>query len=251
MRKLLNLAQDNRGKGAALRAEAGTDDDGAEITTIYVYDMIDGYWGINAADFARMLADISSPTVALRINCPGGDVFEARAMMAAIAEHPATFVAKIDGLCASAATALTLACDSVEIIEGGFYMIHQAWTFAMGNADDMRKSADLLDKVDASLIAGYAKKCGKPADEIKQLMAAETWFDAQEAVDAGFCDCVTEIPTGGDAKAYAAAQARAFNLSVYDRAPKALIEPAPEPGIDDADHVRMLARLKLYERTAD
>ena len=244
-RKLLNLAQDNRGKGAALRAESGTDGDGADVTTIYVYDVIDSYWVITASDFDRVLGGVTSPKILLWTNCPGGDVFEARAMMAAIAEHPAEIVARIDGLCASAATALTLACDSVEIVDGAFYMIHQAWTFAMGNADDMRSTADLLDKVDGALIAGYARKCGMSAEEIKVLMQAETWYDAQEAVDAGFCDALVEIPVGGSK-----ANARAFNLAAYQHAPKALIEPADEPVIDETVRTRMMARLNLYERTA-
>ncbi|MDF0489201.1 Clp protease ClpP [Sphingomonas sp. H39-1-10] len=238
-RKLLNLAQDNRGKGSGLRSEAT----GADTTTVYVYDVIDGFWGVSAADFARELAAITTPKVKLRINSPGGDVFEARAMMTAIAEHPATFTAQIDGLAASAATALTIACDTVEIAEGGFYMIHQAWTFAMGNADDLTATAALLTKIDDVLIAGYAKKTGKPDAEISALMKAETWFSAQEAVDNGFADAIAAAPDKA-----AKAQARAFNLAAFANAPKALTEKQIE--IDETVRVRMLARLNLYERTA-
>ena len=242
MRKLLNLAQANTGKGSGLRSEAT----GADTTTVYVYDVIDSFWGINASDFAREIAAIKTPNVLLRINCPGGDVFEARAMMTAIAEHPAKFTAKVDGLAASAATALTLACDSVEIADGGFYMIHQAWTFAMGNADDMKATAVLLAKIDDVLAQGYADKTGKPTDEVMGLMRAETWFTAQEAVDAGFADSVAESPTKK-----AKAQATAFNLTAFANAPKALTEPQPDAEADaEAARVRMRARLGLYERTA-
>lgn len=232
-RKLLNLAQDNRGKGSGLRAEASGD-----TTTIYVYDVIDSFWGVSASDFAREIAAVTTPNVLLRINSPGGDVFEARAMMTAIGDHPANFVAKIDGLAASAATALTLACDSVEIADGGFYMIHQAWTFAMGNADDMTATAALLGKIDDVLVAGYAEKSGKEADEVLALMKAETWFTAQEAIDAGFADKIAE-PAGKNA--------RAFNVAAYANAPKALTELQPDP---EAMRLRMLARAGLYERTA-
>lgn len=235
MRKLLNLAQENRGKGSGLRSETS----GTDSTTIYVYDVIDGFWGVSAADFSRELAAITTPNVLLRINSPGGDVFEARAMMTAIGDHPANFTAKVDGLAASAATALTLACDSVEIAEGGFYMIHQAWTFAMGNADDMTATAALLSKIDDVLVAGYAKKTGKKSDEVLALMKAETWFTAQEAVDAGFADKIAEA---------SGAKALAFNLAAYGNAPKALTDP--EPQIDDAARERSLARCRLYERTA-
>lgn len=248
-RKLLNLAQDNRGKGAGLRAEAS----GQDCTNVYIYDVIDGWWGVSATDFTNVLAGITTPKICLRINSPGGDVFEARTMMAAIAEHPAEFSARIDGLCASAATALTLPCKTVDIVDGGFYMIHQAWTFAMGDADDMRAAAELLDKVDAVLVAGYVAKCGKPADEIKALMEEETWFDAQEAVAAGFCNSVIEIPIAPtkEADAQNRADARLFNLGVYDKAPKALTVPPAPPEHDLAARNRMMARLRLYERTAD
>lgn len=234
-RKLLNLARDNAGKGSGIRSEVAGD-----VATIYVYDIIDGFWGVSAADMAKTLAGITAPNIALRINCPGGDVFEARAMMTAIAEHPATVTAKIDGLAASAASVLALAASSVEIAEGGFFMIHNAWTFALGNAGDLRTTADLLDKVDGSLVADYVARSGKPADEIAAWMKAETWFNAQEAVDAGFADSV--MPTSAKAKA------SAFNLAAYGNAPKALTEKQPE--IDEAARQRSLARLGLYERTA-
>jgi ATP-dependent protease ClpP protease subunit len=237
-RKLFNLARANTGKGAGIRSEVVDD-----TTTIYVYDVIDSWWGVSASDFARELAAVTTPKVTLRINSPGGDVFEARAMMTAIATHPATFTAKIDGLAASAATALTLACASVEIAEGGFYMIHQAWTFAMGNADDMTATATLLGKIDDVLVDGYVARSGKTDAEVRDWMKAETWFGAQEAVDAGFADSVVEV-TGKKAQA----QARAFNLAVYDKAPKALVEQSPD--VDEAPRMRALARLGLYERTA-
>ncbi|WP_422058622.1 head maturation protease, ClpP-related [Sphingomonas sp.] len=235
MRKLFDLAQANAGKGAGIRSEVDGD-----TATVYVYDMIDAWWGVSAADFAKTLAGITAPNVVLRINSPGGDVFEARAMMTAIAEHPATFTAKIDGLAASAATALTLACDSVEIADGGFYMIHQAWTFAMGNADDLTATAKLLTKIDDVLVEGYVEKSGKDADEVRNLMKVESWFNAQEAVDAGFADAIMATNASK-------AKASAFNIAAYQNAPKALIEPTP-----DAEEVRqrMLARCGLYERTA-
>ena len=237
-RKLFNLADANRGKGSGLRAEVADD-----ITTVFVYDVIDSWWGVSAADFTRELAAITTPKVLLRVNSPGGDVFEARAMMTAIAEHPATFTAKIDGLAASAATALTLACDTVEIAEGGFYMVHQAWTFAMGNADDMTATAALLGKIDDVLVEGYVARSGKSDAEVRDWMKAETWFGAQEAVDNGFADSV--IPVAGKK---AQAQASVFNLSAFANAPKALTQ-RPEP-IDETVRLRALARVGLYERTA-
>lgn len=237
-RNLLNLSSDNRGKGAGLRSEAN----GTDWTTLYVYDVIDSWWGVSAAEFARELNAITTPNIALRINSPGGDVFEARAMMTALNDHPANIVAKIDGLAASAATALTLACDSVEIAEGGFYMIHQAWTFAMGNADDLTATAALLGKIDDVLVDGYVAKSSKTAEEVRALMKAETWFTAQEAVDAGFADSIMATKAKS-------AEARAFNLAAFANAPKALTAP-PEPD-PAASRESFLARMGLYERTAN
>lgn len=237
-RKLFNLAQANTGKDAGIRAEVADD-----TATIYVYDIIDPYWGVSASDLAKTLAGITTPNIVLRINSPGGDVFEGRAMMAQLVGHPATITAKIDGLAASAASVLALAASTVEIAEGGFYMIHKGWTWMMGNADDLRDASNLLDKVDAAIVSAYAGKSGKSAEEIAAWMTAETWFSAAEAVDACFCDTI--MPTTA---ASAGANARAFNLAVYDKAPKALTEQPPE--IDDGPRVRSLARLGLYERTA-
>lgn len=237
-RKLFDLAQANVGKGAGIRAEVADD-----IATIYVYDIIDPYWGVSASDLAKTLAGITAPNIVLRINSGGGDVFEGRAMMAQLVGHPATITAKIDGLAASAASVLALAASTVEIAEGGFYMIHKGWTWMMGNADDLRDASSLLDKVDAAIVAAYAGKSGKSADEIAAWMKAETWFGAEEAVEAGFCDTI--MPTTA---ASAGVNARAFNLAVYDKAPKALTEQPPE--IDDAPRMRSFARLGLYERTA-
>lgn len=235
MRKIFDLARANAGKGAALRSEVDGD-----TATVYVYDVIDSWFGVTASEFARTLAGITAPKVNLRINSPGGDVFEARAMMTAIREHKAEFTAKIDGLAASAATALTLACDKVEIADGGFYMIHQAWTFAMGNADDLKATATLLEKVDNALVEGYAAKTGMKPEDVLNLMKVETWYAAQEAVDAGFADAILETTA-------AKASARLFNLSAFANAPKALIEQQPD---ESEVRGRMLARLGLYERSA-
>lgn len=236
-RKLFDLAHANQGKGAPLRAEVKDD-----VATIYVYDVIDSYWGVSASDMAKTLAGITAPNIVVRINSPGGDVFEARAMMAQLVGHSATVTAKIDGLAASAASFLAMAASSVEIADGGFFMIHKGWTWMMGNADDCRATAGLLDKVDASIIDTYASKTSKSADEIGAWMKAETWFNAQEAIDAGFCDSV--IPTTASAKV----DARAFNLAVFEKTPKALAAPELVE-IDEGVRDRMMARLNLYERT--
>ena len=173
----------------------------------------------------------AAPTIHLRINSPGGEVFAARAIEAAIRNHPARIVAHVDGYAASAASFVAVACDEVEIAPGGFFMIHKAWTFTAGNADDLLHTAEMLEKLDASLVDTYAKKTGCTSEEIAGWMKAETWFSAGESVERGFADRVAE----------AAPKAQAdWNLSVYANAP---VVPAVAASINPQNRER-------YERTA-
>jgi len=233
--QLLKLLNDNRGRGQ-FRAEKNGDE-----ATIYLYDVIvsDDYWGgVSAQAFVKELRAMTAETINIRINCPGGDVFAARAMEQAIRDHGSKIVAHIDGYAASAASFLAIAADEVVMSEGGFYMIHKAWTFAMGNSDDLVETAGLLEKVDESLVASYAKKTGKELEDIREWMKAETWFTAQEAVDNGFVDRIAEGKVKGQ-----------WNLSAYGKPPQVEPEqehvPEPEPNI-----AAMQRRLNIIERAA-
>ena len=115
--------------------------------TVYIYDAIGSWFGIDPKDFVPAFNAISAKTIHLRINSPGGSVFDAEAMRTAIVDHPAHVIAHIDGLAASAATTIALAADEVEMSSGSMFMIHNAWSCAIGNARDMRAEAHLLDKV--------------------------------------------------------------------------------------------------------
>lgn len=235
-RKLLQLAIENSkaSKAFEVRAEDGTDE-----VSIFLYDVIDPYWGVGAEAFAKALSSTTAGTIHLRVNSPGGDVFEARAMVAAIGAHSAKVIAHIDGLAASAATYVAMAADEVRIADGAFMMIHQAWTFSMGNASELRAQADLLDKVDASIVADYARKTGKDAEQIAKWMADETWFTSAEAVENGFADTVVQNDKGGSAT-----QNR-WTLSAYQKVPKALTAP-PEPDLSSAARARTLALLERF-----
>lgn len=196
-----------------------------DTTAVYLYDVIDSLWGVGAKDFIAALNAVKTKNVALHINSPGGDVFEARAMATAIRGFKGNVIAHIDGVAASAATYVALSAGSVQMADGALFMVHNAWTFAMGNAEDMLATAALLEKIDGTIAADYAKKTGKPMDEIKALMAAETWFTAQEAKDAGFVD---GVDTG-------VANVSTWNLSAYENAPKA----------DEFDRAPLMRKLRL------
>lgn len=245
--RFLALLADNRGvKGPrGLRIEAAADE-----ATVYVYDVIvdsavEAEWwgGVAPETFAKALMAITAGTIHLRINSPGGSVFAARAMQAALREHPATVVAHIDGYAASAASVLMLAADRIVAGPGSMVMIHKAWTVGWGNADDLRQTADLLDKVDSTLVDSYAAKTGRDKDEIVDWMTAETWFTAAEALEAGLVD---EVVSEEDT----AAQGRvAWNLKAFGR-PVALPErdPAPAKPEPDPQVAALLRRHEYFNR---
>lgn len=239
MDRMLQLLARNKSKGL-FRAEASADE-----ATIYLYDTIvsDDFWGgVTDVDFVKELNAIKAPVIHLRINSPGGDVFSARAIETAIREHKSEVVAHIDGLAASAASYIALAADSIVIAEGAFYMIHKAWSFAMGNADDLLEMAALLDKVDQSLVATYAKRTGQEADQIRDWMKRETWFSAAEAVEYGFADSIAEDGPSASASI-------GWDLSAYSAAPviRQTQKPA-EPDLPkiDTGHLQRIAALARH-----
>lgn len=219
----------------AVKAEAG------QPAELLLYDAIGGWFGVDAKQFAQDLAAIDAEAIVLRINSPGGDVFDARAMATAIKAHPGKITARIEGLCASAATYIATSCDEVEIAAGAFFMIHDPWTMAIGSAPELRDTANLLDKVQGTLAADYASKTGKPVDEIKALMAAETWYSGQEAVDAGFADRLLDAPPPD-------APAAAWNVAAYKNAPQALTAPPPPPAEPDREALRRRAEALIRQR---
>ena len=168
----------------------------ADKAEIWIYEQIgEDFWtggGVTAKSFQKELAGIKASQIDLHINSPGGEVFDGITIHNLIKQHPANVTAYIDGLAASIASVIALAGDTVIMAENALFMIHNPWGFAMGDATEMRKTADLLDKIGGSLVTAYASKSGKPDDEISAIMNAETWMTAQEAKDAGFIDEISE-----------------------------------------------------------
>lgn len=171
----------------ALRAATAT-----EPAEILIYDEI-GYWGITATDFAAAFKAAGSGPVNIRINSPGGDVFDGLAIYNMILAHGnvTTFV---DGLAASAASYIAMGGKTVNMAEASQLMIHNAWGLTVGNQADHIKQAAVLAKIDGQLADIYAAKTGKPAEDIAAMMAAETWLTAKEANADGFCDAVITPP---------------------------------------------------------
>lgn len=188
------------------RFENATDETGAETTVIYVYDMIDswgGYWGISAQEFIQELMAVTTPTIQLRVNSPGGEVFEAVAMFAVLEAHPAAVTAYVDGLAASAASFLIMAAEKVVMHRNAELMIHDAHGVAIGNAAVMAEMQEILSKISDNIAAIYAEKAGGTTEEWRAIMIGQDgkdgrWYSAQEALDAGLIDEITEKAGSGE-----------------------------------------------------
>ena len=140
--------------------------------------------------FRRDLAQCGPVTV--YINSPGGDVFAGAEMYSALMEHPHKVTVKIMGIAASAASLVAMAGDQVLISPVGYLMIHDPWSFVMGNAREMEHEAQVLREIGEAIAQAYQKKTGMSLEEIKDLLAAETYMNAQSAIEHGFCDGLWE-----------------------------------------------------------
>ncbi len=158
---------------------------------LLIYDDI-GFWGKTAKDLIAELEALGPDItrIDLRINSPGGEVFEALAIYNALQRFPAPIITHIDGLCASAATLVALGADEVHMADNAMFMIHEPWTVVVGDSDELQKQADVLDALAKNILNIYARKSGADLDTIRAWMQAETWLNADQALDAGFVDTI-------------------------------------------------------------
>jgi ATP-dependent Clp protease, protease subunit len=139
------------------------------------------------------------------MNSPGGDVFDGLAIYNTLKRHPANVIVDVDGMALSIASIIAMAGNEIRMAKNAMMMIHDPWTISMGTADDFREQADLMDTVKGNLVTTYADRTGVPESEVSDLMSAETWMTAEQAVKAGFADAVTDeldIAASFDVKRY-------------------------------------------------
>lgn len=159
---------------------------------LWIYDVIgESFWesGVTAKSVRDELAKFDKDSeILVRIKSPGGAVDHAVAIKTMLDQWKGPVNVQIDGLAASAASFIAMAGENITIAEGSLFMIHNPWTVVAGNATELRKVADIIDKLGVDLTKSYAKRSGKTAEELAQLMDAETWYTADEAIEHGFAD---------------------------------------------------------------
>ena len=207
----------------------------SESVEVSIYDEI-GLGGVSAKQFAADLKKLKGQHIDLRINSVGGSVTEGAAIYNALKRHKGGLTVHIDGLAASMASVIAMAGEETRIAENALIMIHNPWSMTMGDADDLRKEADVLDKLKATLVNAYVRKSGQPRAAIEQMMDDEKWMDANEALALGFVDEI-DAPIAA-AASITPEQARArfatFQKSmVNETTPEAVVESVTDAPVTD------------------
>ncbi|APS59001.1 head maturation protease, ClpP-related [Piscirickettsia salmonis] len=158
---------------------------------VYIYDYI-GDYGVEAKRFVMELQALDVEQINLRINSPGGSVTDGFAIYNALHRHPAKIIAHIDSLAASMASIIALTGETVHMADNAFYMIHRPWAYAVGDAEELSKIIEILDKNEAKIVNIYHQKSNLADDKIKAMMYETSWLTAAEAKEYGFIDEITE-----------------------------------------------------------
>lgn len=204
--RIANKCREVKGwKPGSLFARAEKENTGS----LYVYSVIGSSWweeGVTATGVKDALAALKGvKTLNVFINSEGGDVFEAKAIYAQLKRFDAEVIVHIDGIAASAATFIAMAGNKIITSPAATWMVHEAWTFAMGDATSLRDTADLLDMLNDDIALIYATRAGRPVDEMRQLMRATTWMNAEQALKEKFTDEIASYDEGDEEDDKAAA----------------------------------------------
>ncbi len=216
--------------------KAAADDDEA---LLYIYDSIgwDGDWGeVTAKAFVKELNAVTAPRIALHINSPGGSVFNAMAIYNALRQHSATVTSHIDGAALSAASVVALAGDEVVMAKNALFMIHDPAGIVAGTAEDMLKMATVLEKSKDTILDVYAEHSDWSREDIAAAMTEETWFTADEALEAGFVDQVgdeVQVAASFDLKAFGYRHAPALQNAGTETHTGKPAEGEPSPSAED------------------
>ena len=177
-------------------------------------------------------------TINLYINSPGGSVFEGLAIGNMLKRHKARVIAHVDALAASIASVIAMFADEVRMASNSLMMIHNAWTWASGNAEQLRKAADDIERINESVIQSYLDKAGDKLnnDTLKSLLDSETWLSAEEAFNYGLCDAIDDFNE-------AAACIDEKLINQYKNVPQQLLQQKPSTPVMSAEEKALRERI--------
>ncbi|MGW1616370.1 head maturation protease, ClpP-related [Streptomyces sp. NPDC002285] len=233
------------------RITNAADSDEADVM---LYDEIGGWFGSTADELIAELKGITAPRMRVRINSPGGSVFEGIAIANALRAHPANVTVQVDAVAASIASVIAMAGDRIEMAPNSMMMIHDASGLCMGNASDMEEMAELLDLISDNIADAYASRAGGTREQWRERMRAESWYLPDDAVENGLADEALQVPKAGTPSEPQPDEeepdmARAFDLAAYGYAGPKQPEPKPESvtltfNVGDAIDEQLLAVLR-------
>ncbi|WGD38482.1 head maturation protease, ClpP-related [Lysinibacter sp. HNR] len=185
------------------------------MATIRMYGPIDswgGFWGISTKDMGTVLDALPDTVtqIILRINSPGGEVFEGVSILNMLRAHKAKVTAVVDGLAASAASVIAAGCADTVMSPGTQMMIHSPLVYAYGNAVELRKTAAVLDGIESSLVEIYTAKAGEK--DWAEMLADDTWLNAADAVSLGLADRIAVIPDAGETETLGTPESDDFDV---------------------------------------
>jgi ATP-dependent protease ClpP protease subunit len=197
---------------------------GGGTATVHIYDEI-GWFGITAAEFVAELSQVQASAIDVHLNSPGGEIFDGIAIANSLRAHPATVNVYVDSLAASIASVIAMAGDRVVMAPNSQLMIHDGSGLCIGNAAAMRGHAELLDRQSDNIASVYADRAGGTVAEWRERMQAETWYTAEEAVEAGLAD---EVSPSSRTSTTENSPQNSWDLSIF-RYPSRAEAPAPVP----------------------
>lgn len=212
------------------------------VVEIRIYGEI-GFWGTTAEAFVAELdaAAAGGADILVSLNSPGGDVFDAFAIYNALHRYAGRVTTRVDGVAASAASLIAMAGKPTIMPENTQMMIHNAWIITGGTAEDLRTTAEMMDRIRDGVVAAYSRKSGLDSDKIIEMMDATTWMSALEAQALGFCDLIEEPVRLQMSDSAAAVLQKHKNLpddvkamlkSLEESDPEPAPDPQPEPDPD-------------------
>lgn len=205
-----------------LKVDNAAGSDGSDTATVFIYDEI-SWCGVTADAVAHELDGITASAITVRLNSPGGDLFDGIAIYNSLVSHPASVTVQVDGLAASAASVIAMAGESVRMMAGTQLMVHDGMALCIGNAADMVETAALLDKCSDQIAGFYARRAGGAVADWRAIMRGEAWYTGPEAVAAGLAD---EAVADADDEPTKDGPTARFDLSVFNYAGR---DKAPSP----------------------